>query len=178
MTDAPAIPAVRLWTPDGFRADEWVHAEDAALSGSNARLILPLAAWSSLDAAARFAARDRLGVLLQPGEAIDAIVPHLDELALVALAFPAFSDGRSFSKAQLLRGRHGYRGPLRAVGQILVDQLPHMLRLGFDQFEVTHPVLIARLEKGQVGGLPLHYQPAIGAEAKAGGYSWRRRPAV
>ena len=56
------------------------------------------------------------------------IVDLLDQLSLVALAFPAFSDGRSFSKAELLRSRYGFEGAVRATGQVLVDQLPHMLR--------------------------------------------------
>ena len=67
--------------------------------------------------------------LLAPGESIDAIVPFLPELSLVALAFPAFNDGRSFSKAELLRSRHGYEGAMRATGQVLVDQLPQSTAL-------------------------------------------------
>ena len=95
----------------------------------------------------------------------------------MALVFPAFTDGRSFSKAELLRSRHRFEGSIRAMGQVLIDQLPHMLRLGFDEFEVSHPVLIERLEKGETGGLALHYQPAARASAKPGKYSWRRTKA-
>ena len=113
---------------------------------------------------------------------VDALYMHLprplagimDFLSLVALAFPSFSDGRSFSKAELLRSRHRFEGSVRATGQVLVDQLPHMLRLGFDEFEVSHPVLIARLEKGEVGGIALHYQPTAMPSTKPGKYSWRR----
>ncbi len=117
-------------------------------------------------------------MLLAPGEPLEAIAGFLPSLALVALAFPSFSDGRSFSKAELLRSRHGFGGAVRATGQVLIDQLPHMLRLGFDEFEVSHPVLIARLEAGRLDGLPLHYQPAA-KPAEAGlKYSWRRRAAA
>jgi uncharacterized protein (DUF934 family) len=53
-----------------------------------------------------------------------------------------------------------------------------MLRLGFDEFEITNPVLLARLEKGEVGGIAQHYQPTAvpqGAPERAGAtYSWRR----
>jgi uncharacterized protein (DUF934 family) len=49
-----------------------------------------------------------------------------------------------------------------------------MLRLGFDEFEVSHPVLISRLEQGEVGGIDVHYQPAARASSKPGKYSWRR----
>jgi uncharacterized protein (DUF934 family) len=172
-TEAP-----RLWTPAGFRDDDWRHAEDAAALAANSRVILPLQVFLALGPDARAGARERLGVVLQPGEPLDALVPHLPDLSLVALAFPAFSDGRSFSKAELLRSRHGFSGAVRATGQVLVDQLPHMLRLGFDEFEITNPVLLARLEKGERGGIPQHYQPTAdpqGAPERAGAtYSWRR----
>jgi uncharacterized protein (DUF934 family) len=178
MTETSASPVIRLWTPDGFREDEWVHAESADALAGNRRVILPLAAYLALEPEAREAAKERIGVLLQPAEAVDAIVPFLPSLALVALAFPAFNDGRSFSKAELLRRRHGYHGPLRAVGQVLIDQIPHMLRTGFTELEVSNETALKRLEAGKLTGLPLYYQPA--AKPAQGGekYSWRRRPAA
>ena len=174
MTDASAPPETRLWTPDGFRQDDWVHAEEFAAAGTNGRVILPLKAFLEIPADERLRDRERIGVQLAPGDSIDQIVEYLDQLALVALAFPAFSDGRSFSKAELLRSRHGYEGPIRATGQVLIDQLPHMLRLGFTEFEVSHPVLIERLEKGDTGGIPLYYQPTAKPAAPGPGFSWRR----
>lgn len=165
---------MRLWTPAGFRDDEWTHADGAEALPGNGRFILPLQAFLALDAETRSLARERLGVQLQPGDKLEQIVEHLDQLALVALAFPAFSDGRSFSKAELLRSRYKFQGAVRATGQVLVDQLPHMLRTGFDEFEVTHPVLMRRLEAGEIGGIKQLYQPAAQAEEKGPGYSWRR----
>lgn len=172
--EVAAPPAPRLWTPEGFREDDWAHAESAEALTGNGRFILPLAVFLGLDPEQRRSAKERLGVLLQPGDKLEAIVELLGELSLVALAFPAFSDGRSFSKAELLRSRYRFEGPIRAAGQVLADQLPHMLRLGFDEFEVSHPVLIKRLEKGELGGLGLYYQPAAKASARPGKYSWRR----
>ena len=174
MTDASAPPETRLWTPDGFRQDDWVHAEEFAAAGTNGRVILPLKAFLEIPADERLRDRERIGVQLAPGDSIDQIVEYLYQLALVALAFPAFSDGRSFSKAELLRSRHGYEGPIRATGQVLIDQLPHMLRLGFTEFEVSHPVLIERLERGDTGGIPFYYQPTAKPAAPGPGYSWRR----
>lgn len=176
MTETSTAPIYRLWTPEGFRDDEWTHAESAEALGGNGRIILPLQAFLDLDAGTRRAAGDRLGVSLQPGDLLEKILDHLGGLALVALAFPAFNDGRSFSKAEMLRTSHGFEGGLRATGQILVDQLPHMLRVGFDQFEISHPVLLRRLEEGRVDDLPVHYQPAAKAAAKGAKYSWRRVP--
>lgn len=176
MTE-PLPPEPRLWTPDGFRDDDWTHGADAEALASNRKVILPLAAFMALEPQDRADVQSRLGVLVAPGEALDPILPFLPVLDLVALAFPAFSDGRSFSKAELLRSRYGYKGALRATDQVLVDQLPHMLRVGFDEFEITSPVLLKRLQAGRVGGLSVYYQPTA-READAGeGYSWRRRPA-
>lgn len=168
-------PDERLWAPGGFRDDDWSHADTADALAGNGRFILPLTEVLALDPERRRSAKERLGVLLQPGDKLESIVDMLDDLSLVALAFPAFNDGRSFSKAELLRSRHGFEGAVRATGDVLIDQLPHMLRLGFDEFEVKHPVLISRLEKGEIGGLGIHYQPASAHEPKTGGYSWRRR---
>jgi uncharacterized protein (DUF934 family) len=173
--DGPeAAPVLRLWTPSGFRQDRWAHAENANGLSGGAKLILPAGALLALDPALRAASRGRLGVHLQPGEPLDLVTGLLEELSLVALAFPAFNDGRSFSKAELLRSRHTFGGSLRATGQVLIDQLPHMLRVGFDEFEVSHPLLVARLEKGETGGIPVHYQPSAAPAARPGKFSWRR----
>jgi uncharacterized protein (DUF934 family) len=77
------------------------------------------------------------GVLWPNDRRVAELVPHLDRLALVALVFPTFKDGRAFSQARLLRERHGFSGELRATGQVLRDQFLFMLRAGFDAFEVT-----------------------------------------
>jgi uncharacterized protein (DUF934 family) len=174
MTELTPEIATRLWTPTGFREDEWTHAESADALSGNGRFILPLQVFLGLDPAVRRSAKERLGVLLQPGDQLEKIADLLDQVSLVALAFPAFSDGRSFSKGELLRSRHHFEGAIRATGQVLVDQLPHMLRLGFDEFEVSHPVLLKRLEEGRIGGLSLYYQPTEKPEAKGPKYSWRR----
>ena len=178
MTEPKPETAKRLWTPKGFAEDEWRHVETAESLTGNGRFILPLDAFLALDPDFRAGARERIGVLLMPGDPLDQISELLDQLSLVALAFPAFSDGRSFSKAQLLRERYGFNGAVRATGQVLIDQLPHMLRVGFDELEISHPVLLKRLEAGEVGGLGFYYQPAADELPKGPGYSWRRLPRV
>ena len=181
MTDAKPHAAragrPRLWTPAGFREDEWSHAESAEALAGNGRFILPLQAFLGLDPEQRdIGDRERLGVLLA------ARRPARDRSSTCSISFrwsrwpsrPSTTDA-SFSKAELLRSRHHFEGPIRATGQVLIDQLPHMLRLGFDEFEVSHPVLIGRLEKGDVGGLGIFYQPTSATPGKPGRYSWRRR---
>lgn len=176
MSEQVPAAETRLWTPDGFRDDEWRHAESAEDLASNDKIILPLQAVIDLDPQARKLASARLGVLLLPGDPIERVADILDDVALVALSFPAFSDGRSFSKAEVLRRRYGFEKPVRAVGQVLVDTLPHMLRVGFSEFEISNPVLLRRLTTGRLDGLPVFYQPSSDDTAPAEGYSWRRRP--
>ncbi|MBX7482424.1 DUF934 domain-containing protein [Qipengyuania qiaonensis] len=73
-------------------------------------------------------------VRIEPGDDARELLPHLDRLALVEVNFPAFGDGRGYSSARILR-EAGYEGELRAVGDVLVDQLAYMRRCGFDAFE-------------------------------------------
>ncbi len=75
--EASASPLPRLWTPAGFREDEWSHAESAEALAGNGRFILPLAAFLGLDPEQRKSAKERLGVLLQPGEKLESIVDLL-----------------------------------------------------------------------------------------------------
>ena len=73
-------------------------------------------------------------VRIEPGDDARDLIPHLERLALVEVNFPAFGDGRGYSSARILR-EAGYEGELRAVGEVLVDQLAYMRRCGFDAFE-------------------------------------------
>ena len=72
-------------------------------------------------------------VRIEPGDDTRELLPHLDRLALVEVNFPVFGDGRGYSAARILR-EAGYEGELRAVGDVLVDQLNNMRRCGFDSF--------------------------------------------
>jgi len=72
-------------------------------------------------------------VRLEPGDDARDLLPHLERLKLVEVNFPVFGDGRGYSAARILR-EAGYAGELRAVGDVLVDQLAFMRRCGFDSF--------------------------------------------
>ena len=72
-------------------------------------------------------------VRIEPGDDARLLLPFLDRLALVEVNFPSFADGRGYSAARILR-EAGYEGELRAVGDVLIDQLSHMRRCGFDAF--------------------------------------------
>jgi uncharacterized protein (DUF934 family) len=166
----------RLWTQAGFIDEVWTRGDEETPADDH--VILPLGAFLAAIEAGTNAGP--LGVHLAPGESLDAILPHLDRLTLISLGFPAYNDGRSFSKAELLRSRHGFAGTIRAHGDVLIDLVGHMLRTGFDELEVNNGPTLARLEAGRPGGLGVYYQPAAKASAKpanAPAYAWRRVPA-
>ncbi len=79
----------------------------------------------------------RVGVRLEPGDDPAEIAPDLDRFQLVAINFPKFADGRGYSCAALLRTRYGYRGELRAIGDVGRDQLFYLKRCGFDAFALA-----------------------------------------
>ncbi len=81
------------------------------------------------------AAGRKVGVVVQAGEAVEDLAYDLAQLAVVALAFPKFRDGRAYSSARVLRERLGFTGEIRAVGDVLREQAQHMVRCGFDAFE-------------------------------------------
>lgn len=95
-------------------------------------LIVPLAVWQARKA--ELAGRERLGLLLQPADKVEEVADELARFAVIAVNFPKFVDGRGYSTASLLRQRYGYSGELRAVGDVLHDQLFFMRRVGFDAF--------------------------------------------
>ncbi|WP_173932574.1 DUF934 domain-containing protein [Chelativorans sp. Marseille-P2723] len=164
----------RLWSEDGFREDSWRRSDSADEAEDGARIILPLSAFLALEPDYREANLPRLGVEIMPGESIEALLPFLHRLTLIALAFPVFNDGRSYSKAELLRSRHGFKGELRATGDVLLDQVAHMLRCGFSTLEVKNPVVVRRLSSGDPAGMSLYYQPSVATPGKPGKYAWRR----
>jgi uncharacterized protein (DUF934 family) len=77
----------------------------------------------------------RVGVRLQPSEAVEDLAYDLPRLAVVQLVFAKFRDGRPYSSARVLRERLAYQGEVRAVGDVLREQAMHMVRCGFDAFE-------------------------------------------
>lgn len=72
-------------------------------------------------------------VRIEPGDDARELLPHLDRLSLVEVSFPTWTDGRGYSSARLLR-EAGYKGELRAVGDVVIDMLSHLKRCGFDSF--------------------------------------------
>ncbi len=103
-------------------------------------------------------ARDgSLGVLWPNNKRVAELKPWLGHLALIALEFPKFRDGRAYSQARQLREQYGFRGTLRATGDVLRDQFQFLARAGFDSFEVRKPADAAAFAKS-VSRYSVHYQ--------------------
>ena len=117
-----------------LRLDEGQAADSVVVP--EGKIIVPLAVWQAQREA--LAARAAIGVWLAADERAEAIRDDLDKFAVVAVDFPKFTDGRGYSIAFNLRKRLGYRGELRAIGDVLRDQLFAMARVGFDAF-ATRP---------------------------------------
>ncbi|MGJ4952919.1 DUF934 domain-containing protein [Bradyrhizobium sp. HKCCYLS20291] len=117
-------------------ADEFVRVTDDAELPAQGAILVSETRFLADPQALLGRANGKLGVIWPNNRDVDDLVPYLDRIALVALVFPSFRDGRAYTQARLLRERYGYRGELRATGQVLRDQFVFMLRAGFDTFDV------------------------------------------
>lgn len=102
-------------------------------------------------------------VRIEPGDDARALLPALDRIALIEINFPSYGDGRGYSAARILR-EHGYAGELRAVGDVLIDQLSHMRRCGFDAFAPDKPITPDDADKA-LATWPEVYQKTVDGRA-------------
>jgi len=152
----------RIWTRGGFVEDRFTDATGAVFMS-------PEEATGKLHS-------NLLSVLvLEPGDEVAAAASRIHEFDAVFIRFGVFSDGRGFSSARLLRDKHGYKGEIRALGHFILDQIPYLLRVGFDSFAVTHEPTMRRLESGDTAEVKVYLQPATLDEARAGERAWARR---
>ncbi|MFO7649085.1 DUF934 domain-containing protein [Halomonas campaniensis] len=137
-------PAVDAWT--------LVRDADADAAPSGARAIVPLATWQAGAGQAPWLSSDT--------ELTDTLAAELADAPLIAIDFPKFTDGRGYSLARLLRERYGYVGEIRAIGDVLVDQLYFMTRCGFDALSLREDQWVEDAQKA-LGAFSRAYQPAV-----------------
>jgi uncharacterized protein (DUF934 family) len=118
-----------------FVEDRWRHLADDEALPDKGDVTVTSARWLKERGALAAAPGLRIGVRL-PNDVAPATLGDIVSAPLVVLQFPKFTDGRAYSQARLLRQRLGFRGELRATGNVLRDQLLFMQRCGFDSFEV------------------------------------------
>jgi uncharacterized protein (DUF934 family) len=146
-------------------SDHFARVGDDAPIPDDAPVIVPAARFLA-DAEHILGRKAPTGVLWPNNRRIAELVPYLDRLALVALDFPKFRDGRAYSQARLLREQHGFRGELRATGDVLRDQFVFLLRAGFDSFEVKKDA-DAAVFASEVARKTVFYQPTADGRVPA-----------
>ncbi len=118
----------------------------------------------------------RSAIRLDPGFDVEAITGGLDRVSLIKVAFPKFTDGRGYSMGWLLRARLGFTGEMRAIGDVLFDEMQLMMRCGFDAFEIKDVQTLRLLEDGRrASTFQRFYQPGLEPEMPAGTRPWARR---
>ena len=121
--------------------DNWLHLDDEAeLVLGN--ITVSLARWQEQHDTLK-QHQGGLGIRLTGDDPLEEIIPDLASFSLITLIFPAFTDGRCYSFARLLRDRYGYEGEIRAQGDILYDQLFYMTQCGINSFEMANEDRIA-----------------------------------
>ena len=154
--------------------DRYVHvADDAALPDRVPAIVSAKRFLAETDTLIR---RDgSLGVAWPNDRRVAELAPWLGHLTLVALSFPKFRDGRAYSQARLIRETYGYRGTLRATGDVLRDQFHFLARAGFDSFEVKKPA-DAQAFAEVLARFSVYYQP--GADGRVPALRRRLRSAA
>ena len=127
-----------------LKLDEGQAAETVEVP--EGKIIVPLGVWLAQRDA--LASRAALGVWLAPDESASSIKDDLQRFAVIAIDFPKFTDGRGYSIAYNLRKRLGWTGELRAIGDVLRDQLFQMARCGFDAYATRQDRSIHDAVKG------------------------------
>ena len=114
--------------------DDWLRLErlEDGESLPDGKLLVPVSVWQARRG--ELVEREQLGIWLDSDEEPACISNDLHHFELVAINFPLFADGRGYSCARLLRERYNYTGELRAIGDVLIDQLYYLKRCGFDAF--------------------------------------------
>jgi len=143
--------------PPRVEADDWTLVEDAVGGVPDGRAIVPLAFWHAYRET--LAQRAAIGVWLAPEDDPEAIRPDLAAVSVIAVHFPKAADGRGYSTAVYLR-RVGYRGELRAFGDIGRDHLFSLLRCGFDAFQLP-PTRDPQAALAAFGEFTLRYQGSV-----------------
>lgn len=165
-----------VWKNGSFIEDSWrVVADEEPLSDGD-KVIVSLKRWR--DEHEVLSERNApLGLLIPPGSDWTDISADLARFPVVAVTIPKFADGRASSIARLLRDRDGFEGEIRAVGDYILDQMPYMKRVGIDAFEVSDPILVKALERGEWPEVTDYLQPALDGEMEvpAGTRPWARK---
>lgn len=154
--------------------DQFVGVADDGEMPDQGPVIVSLARWQS-ESEQLLRRGTPIGVRLKSDEHPEVIAGELGQLAVVALEFPVFRDGRAYSYARLLRDRYGFEGEVRAIGDVLLEQLHYMERVGFNAFEFDSddPERAFRIASEDFS---VWYQPAADRRATVAQLRRKKRP--
>ncbi|WP_196257690.1 phosphoadenylyl-sulfate reductase [Pelagibacterium limicola] len=150
-----------LFKDGEFKADPWRSWAEGDEASSVRYTHVPVSVFIE-HREAFLASPHPIGLQVDPGEKVEEVADDLSRFSSVAINFPAFGDGRGYSSARLLRERYGYEGELRAIGDVLTDQIPFMRRCGINAFVVTNIATRKAIEADALAEVRLYYQP-VGA---------------
>jgi uncharacterized protein (DUF934 family) len=142
-----------LYRGGRFVADDVAYVADGEPLPANALAIVSKQRYLA-ERAAFDAWPGRLGLVLETADTLDGLEGALERFATIVLRFARYADGRPYSLAHRLRHRLGYRGELRAAGDVLQDQIVFMLRGGFDALEISHSGTRAALRANRIVVVP------------------------
>lgn len=168
-----AAPVRDVFRNGRFEPDNWQVLDADAAIPAGGEVFLSLGAFRAADADGSLGNRP-VGIILQPADKVADLAPFLSRLSAVAVNFPKFNDGRGFSHAAHLV-RLGFAGEIRAVGDVLIDQITAMKRQGFTAFEIRHAVTRRYLSEGRDPAPRHYYQPSQIKEPPAGTRPWMRQ---
>jgi uncharacterized protein (DUF934 family) len=150
--------APALYRGGKFADDEWRFAADEAALPEAVPAIVSKKRYLAERETLR-ARGNRLGLVLETNDTLDGIEDELAGFDLIVLRFARYANGRPYSLAQRIR-RLGYRGELRAAGDVLQDQVVFMLRAGFDSLSITHQGTIDALRENRIVVVPTRAREA------------------
>ncbi len=136
---------LRMETLDALDAPAEGTLDLSAVNVPTGQWLVPFSVW--LAQRNSLATRKDVAVWLSPEDDLTEVAKHFDQWPLLAIDFPKFTDGRGYSMAWRLRNHYHYSGELRAIGNVLVDQLFFMLRVGFDTLALDPKVSAATAER-------------------------------
>jgi len=117
--------------------DSWTHIADSEAI-TDGDITVSLSRWTK-EKAGLSNHQGNIGIRISPADTVEDIAADLKKVKLIAVEFPAFTDGRGFSHARILRSRYGFEGEIRAIGNYMPDQVFYLTRVGVNAFQLENP---------------------------------------
>lgn len=138
--------------------DTWLHVDDEQSVPALGDVVVSPERWFEETEILR-SRQGKLGIRLRNDQSPAQVADDLDAFDVFVLEFPKYTDGRAYSAARLLRDRYGFKGEVRATGDVLIDQYGMMQRCGFNAFEIGNDADVSAWQAA-AARISAHYQPS------------------